>query len=292
MKLRPSVLWRDRSGRFWPLKALVLVAVLVPGVWLAVRWSLFGLGARPLNTAIHFVGLWGLRLLLISLVITPARGIFGLLKLVQLRRMLGLAAATYLGAHFVLYCVDQQFQIVHIAHEILRRQYLTIGFVTLCGVAVLAATSTDAMVRRLRRNWKRLHRLVYPLAVLGLLHAFMQAKLDVSQPAILAGLFSWEMLYRTLPNPLQASPWALFLLAPLAALATAIEEAGWYGLAKHIPWQRVLEANLMIHTLGLRPAGWVGVVTLAVAVLAVGRHLARRIRPPSSPAPAPVVAGG
>jgi sulfoxide reductase heme-binding subunit YedZ len=100
------------------------------------------------------------------------------------------------------------------------------------------------------------------------------------------------MLYRTLPKRLQASPWALFLLVPLAALATAIEEAGWYGLAKHIPWQRVLEANLMIRTLGLRPAGWVGVVTLAVAALAAGRHLARRIKPPSSPAPAPVVAGG
>lgn len=292
MKLRLSVLWCDRSGRFWPLKALVLAAVLAPGIWLAARWSLFGLGARPLNTAIHFVGLWGLRLLLISLAVTPARGIFGLVKLVQLRRMLGLAAAAYIGAHFVLYCLDQQFQAVHIAQEILRRHYLTIGFITLTGLAALAATSTDAMLRRLRRNWKRLHRLVYPLAVLGLVHAFMQAKLDVSQPAILAGLFSWEMLYRALPKRLQASPWALFLLVPLAALATAIEEAGWYGLAKHVPWQRVLEANMMVRTLGLRPAGWVGVATLAIALLATLRHFSRRFRPPAPSASAPVVVGG
>ena len=282
--------WRDRAGRFSALKAGTLVAVTLPALVLALRWGLVGLGARPLNAAIHELGLWGLRLLLLSLAISPARAVFGWARGLMIRRMLGLAAASYIAAHFTLYALDQRFQPLHIAHEIVHRVYLAIGFAALAGLAALAATSTDAMIRRLRRRWKPLHRLVYPIAVLGLLHGLMQAKSDITQPAILVGFFAWEMLFRALPARRQSAPVVLFLLAFVAAAATAGLEAGWYAVATHLPWQRVLDANLMPGLYGPRPSAWVGMAALAVALLATARAIVnRRGRAgPSGPEPAPL----
>ncbi len=282
--------WRDRAGRFSALKAGTLVAVTLPALVLALRWGLVGLGARPLNAAIHELGLWGLRLLLLSLAISPARAVFGWARGLMIRRMLGLAAASYIAAHFTLYALDQRFQPLHIAHEIVHRVYLAIGFAALAGLAALAATSTDAMIRRLRRRWKPLHRLVYPIAVLGLLHGLMQAKSDITQPAILVGVFAWEMLFRSLPARRQAAPLVLFLLAFVAAVATAGLEAGWYAVATHLPWRRVLDANLMPGLYGPRPSAWVGMAALAVALLATARAIiSRRGRAgPSGPEPAPL----
>lgn len=287
---RLSVLWRDRAGRFSALKTATLVAVTLPALLLALRWSFVGLGARPLNAAIHEVGLWGLRLLLLSLAISPARAVFGWARGLLIRRMLGLAAASYIAAHFTLYALDQRFQPLHIGHEIVHRVYLAIGFAALLGLAALAATSTDAMIRRLRRRWKQLHRLVYAVAVLGLLHGLMQAKSDITQPAILVGFFAWEMLFRALPARRQSASAVLFALALAAAVATAGLEAGWYAAATNLPWRRVLDANLMPVLYGPRPSAWVGMVALAVALLATAStFISRRGRAgPSAPEPAPL----
>ncbi len=292
MPVRPrlSVLWRDRAGRFSALKAATLLALTVPALALALRWSLVGLGARPLNAAIHDLGLWGLRLLLLSLAISPARAVFGWARGLMIRRMVGLAAASYLAAHFTLYALDQGFRPLHIGHEIVHRVYLAIGFTALVGLAALAATSTNAMIRRLRRRWKQLHRLVYAVAALGLLHGLMQAKSDITQPAILVGFFAWEMLFRALPARRQSAPLVLFLLAFVAAAATAGLEAGWYAAATNLPWRRVLDANLMPELYGPRPSAWVGMVALAVAILATARSVFnRRGRAgPSAPEPVPL----
>src|SRR6266403_472445 len=191
--------WRDNSGRLSPLKLAVFAALFLPGTWTVLSYPLDALGARPLNEAIHQFGLWGFRFLLISLTITPARVVLQFPRLVLVRRMIGVAAAAYIAIHVSLYVVDQMFDLWKVASEIVLRIYLTIGFVALLGLAALAATSTDAMVRRLgARRWQRLHRIVYAIALLAIVHYCMQSKLDLWEPTIIAGIYAWLMGYRLL----------------------------------------------------------------------------------------------
>jgi sulfoxide reductase heme-binding subunit YedZ len=143
---------------------------------------------------------------------------------------------------------------------------------------VLGWTSTDAWMRDLGRRWKVLHRSIYVLAVVALLHYFIQSKSNVSEPVFVSGLYVWLMLWRALPMPWQRSPLMLPPLAVLAALAAACIEFTWYGLATGInPW-RVLAASETLR-FGLRPAHYVALVGLAVALLAVARRLGGLSRP-------------
>jgi sulfoxide reductase heme-binding subunit YedZ len=167
--------------------------------------------------------------------------------------------------------VDQNFALGTVVSEIVLRFYLTVGFIALLGLAALGFTSTDSAMRRMGRWWKRLHRLVYPIGVLGLLHFFIQAKANVSEPACFAGLFVWLMLWRVLPVRWRSS-WVVYpALAVVSTFATAGMEAAWYGLVRNVdPW-RLLAADETIR-FGLRPAHIVGLVTIAVAALMIGRR--------------------
>jgi sulfoxide reductase heme-binding subunit YedZ len=160
-----------------------------------------------------------------------------------------------------------------VGSEILHRIYLTIGFCAFLGLCALAATSTDGMIRRLGRRWKQLHRLVYGIAVLALVHYFLQAKADVTDAVMLSGLFVWLMLWRAVPRRFQRNLLALIVLAPLAGFITAWIEFAWYGLATGIdPW-RVLDANLTFDLdFGLRPSAWVTISGAAVVVAVVVRR--------------------
>lgn len=265
-----AVPWRERSGRFSPLKASVFLLCLTPGLVLAARFGLGDLGARPLHELILGCGLWTIRFLLITLALTPLRRIADWPQAALIRRMVGLTALGYALAHLTLYVTDQNFQLGVVASEIARRIYLTIGFAVVLGLSVLGATSTDGWMRRLKRRWKRLHRIVYVLAALGILHFFMQAKSNVSEPVVMAGLFTWLMLWRALPSRQQTNPLALASLAPVVVVTTAGIEFAWYALATNLPAWRVLLANLN-WALAPRPAAWAGVVALAIAMLATIR---------------------
>jgi sulfoxide reductase heme-binding subunit YedZ len=278
--IRPP--WRDRHGRLLPIKAAVLPALFVPGAVLAFWWATGALGGRPVTEVIHGTGLWTIRLMMISLAITPARAVFDWPKLILVRRMVGVAAMAYVLAHFCLFIVDENFRPLTVVSEIVRRFYLTIGFIALVGLAVLGATSTDAAVRRLGRRWKWLHRTLYLIAVLGLLHYFIQSKAIVSEAVMFAGFYVWLMLWRAVPAAWQRKLVTLVALALIAALATAWIEFGWYAATTGInPW-RVLAANESVR-FGLRPAHWVAVVGLGVVVLAaalrVWRGAATRLAP-------------
>src|SRR5208282_3264457 len=120
-----------------------------------------------------------------------ARAAFDWPKLLLVRRMVGVAALAYGLTHFCLYVVDQNFRLPSVVSEIVLRFYLTSGFVTLVGLSVLGATSTDAAVRRLGRRWKWLHRTLYPIAALALLHYFIQSKANVSEAVMFAGFYVW-----------------------------------------------------------------------------------------------------
>src|SRR5215212_2514055 len=152
--------WHDYSGRTSPLKLAVFVLLFVPALWVAVAFTQGWLGARPLNEAIHQIGLWTIRLIFIALAVTPLRHILQWSRLLIVRRMVGVAAFAYALGHLALYAADQAFNLAKIATEIAVRIYLTIGFAAVIGLAALAATSTDGMIRRLgARRWQRLHRL-------------------------------------------------------------------------------------------------------------------------------------
>jgi len=271
--------WRDRRGKFLPFKAAVLAVLPVPGLLYAFWWATEALGARPLNEVIHGTGLWAIRLLMISLAITPLARLLEWPRLLTVRRMVGVSALSYAAVHLSLYALDQKFVLSVIASEIVHRFYLTIGFVALLGLIALGATSTDNAMRLLGRNWKRLHRLAYPIAAIATLHYFIQSKANVSEPVFVAGLFVWMMLWRALPEVWRRRIIVYPLLAVVAGCAAAAIEFTWYGAATAInPW-RVLAANESI-AFGLRPAHWVFVVALGIALLMV----ARRVRLPRLPA--------
>jgi sulfoxide reductase heme-binding subunit YedZ len=279
-----NVPWRDRRGRLLPFKAAVLVSLLVPGALYAMWLATGELGGRPVMETIHGTGLWAIRLLLISLAITPFARALDWNGLLLVRRNVGVAAAVYAVAHLCLYVVDQNFKLLTVVSEIALRFYLTIGFAALLVLLALAVTSTDGWVKKLGRNWKRLHRLAYPLGAVTLLHFYIQSKLNVSEPVFVSGLFIWLMAWRSVPEAWRRKQGIAFTgalyggLAIVSALATAGLEFAWYGLATKVnPW-RVIVANETIER-GLRPAHWVFVVTASLVIVFIARRVMRSSQP-------------
>src|SRR3954451_3871514 len=121
--------WRERNGKLSPLKLVVFVALFLPATWTAGSFLFDALGPRPLNEAIHQIGLWTIRFLFISLAMTPARQALQWPRLVLVRRMVGVAAFAHGIVHLTLYVGDQSFNLATVASEIVLRFYLTIGFV-------------------------------------------------------------------------------------------------------------------------------------------------------------------
>lgn len=271
MTLKLKAPWNERNGRFSALKAIVFAGLFAPAAWILFELATGMLFPKPITELIHRTGDWTVRLLLLSLLVTPLRRYARWNKLVAIRRMVGVAAFAYGLAHISLYVVDQRYDLLHVASEIVLRFYLTIGFVALIGLAALAATSTDAMIRRLgAQNWNRLHRLIYGIAVLALLHFYLQAKANVAEPALMSGLYFLLMLARLLAR--RGWPeWVVALVsAAIAAPATALAEAGWYALVRHIPFGRVWSANFSL-LLAPRPSWLVAAAGLALVVVAVAR---------------------
>jgi len=257
---------------FW-LRLVTLAALCLPALDLGWRWFNDDLGARPVTLATHITGDWAVIFLLCSLALTPARAVFDWMPLVQIRRRIGVAAALYAGLHFLIYVADQKWNLVVVAVEIAKRFYLTIGFTALLMLTALAVTSTNGWQRRLKRNWKRLHWLIYPAAVLAILHFFIQSKANVGEATVAAGLFAWLMIWRLMPAGLRTRYAGLVLLAAGATLAALVFEIGWYGLVNHVDPLRILGADSN-PDLAPRPVHKVLLASLAVVVLLALWHLA------------------
>ncbi|QND52438.1 sulfoxide reductase heme-binding subunit YedZ [Phyllobacterium sp. 628] len=259
--------WNDRAGKLSAIKIIALIAAFIPLVLITTGYKVNILGPRPITEAIHQTGDWAIRFFIISLAVSPLRYITRWSKLILIRRILGLTALAYALLHFTLYIVDQNWNLLRVAGEIWLRIYLLIGFTTLLGLIALGVTSTDAMIRRMGKNWNRLHTLAYPLAALGVLHFFMQSKADVTQATLMAGFFIALLLYRFAhARGLRlSSVWTLIGVAILAALGTALAEYAWFALATKIPPMRVLLANLSF-SYSIRPTWWVLGAALVPAV--------------------------
>lgn len=176
------------------LKVAIFLLCLLPFALVAAGAfgvSGYDLGANPVEALIHNTGIWGLRFLLITLAITPIRRLTGLNWVVRFRRMLGLFAFFYVVLHFASYAlVDQRLDFGAIVEDIIQRPYITIGITALVLLIPLAATSTKGMMRRLGKRWQKLHRLIYPIAILGVWHFYWQVKQDTLEPLIYAGILA------------------------------------------------------------------------------------------------------
>jgi sulfoxide reductase heme-binding subunit YedZ len=180
------------------VKPLVFGVCLVPFAWLLWRIAHDDLGTNPIETLNRFTGDWTLRFLLITLAVTPLRRLTGWHQLMRLRRMIGLFAFFYACLHFLSYAlIDQYFNLPEILKDIAKRPYITVGFASFVLLIPLALTSTHAMVRRLGgRRWQQLHRLVYVIAVGGVIHFLWLVKSDIREPALYAALLALLLGYR------------------------------------------------------------------------------------------------
>lgn len=182
------------------IKAAVFVACLVPLAHLVAQGMRNRLGANPVEYITHSTGWWTLAFLLITLCVTPLRRFAGLPWLLRLRRMLGLFAFFYASLHFTTYIwLDQFFVWTDIAKDIGKRPFIMLGFAAFVLLIPLAATSTNAMVKRLgARRWQWLHRLIYLLAALGVAHFWWLVKKDITEPFVFAVLLALLLIVRLL----------------------------------------------------------------------------------------------
>ena len=184
------------------IKPLVFITCALPALWLlGGMLQVFDLGTNPIETIQDTCGQYGLRLLVVTLAITPLRDWLGAVWLISLRRMLGLYAFFYVLLHFLTWLIlDQGLFWSGIVSDISKRPFITIGFLALLLLIPLAVTSTNGMMRRLGRRWKSLHRLIYPISLLAVWHYYWQVKADVREPliyaTIVAVLLGWRLWKR------------------------------------------------------------------------------------------------
>jgi sulfoxide reductase heme-binding subunit YedZ len=212
------------------IKPALFFLCLLPALLLGADLMADGAGADPVEAITHRTGDWALRLLLITLAITPLRRLTGLHMLIRLRRMLGLFAFFYAALHFATYLfLDQGLNLYAIVDDILERPYITLGMLGFVLLIPLAVTSNKAMIRRLgARRWQDLHRWVYVVAVAAVLHYALLVKADLRDPviygAILAALLGYR-LWWTLTREARRSAGAVSPFGSIVVLPAATYRA-------------------------------------------------------------------
>jgi len=172
-------------NRLLPWRVAAWALGIIPLLF-AVKWSYQSrLGANPVEFLEHYTGDWTLRLLLTTLTMTPLRMLTRLTEPVRVRRILGLWAFAFLCLHFSIYLVfDLGFSLLQLGEDLVKRTYITLGFTAWLMLLSLAITSTTAWQRRLKHRWVALHQLVYPAAILGVIHYLWLVKADTREPLV------------------------------------------------------------------------------------------------------------
>lgn len=172
------------------IKRLIFIASLWPILSIGIDIFQNNLGANPVEFIERHFGKWTLIFLCLTLSMTPLRRITKINQWILYRRMLGLFVFFYASIHLLCYIgLDYQFAWLDIKNDIIKHRYVLVGFLGWVLLLPLAITSSDNMIRRLKANWKRLHRLVYLIAILGVLHFIWLVKKDITEPLIYAAIF-------------------------------------------------------------------------------------------------------
>lgn len=198
------------SRQLVAIKIALFISALLPTAWLT--WGLFNnqLGANPFEVLTRETGLWTLRFLLLTLLIRPLAELSKKIWLVRLRRMVGLFSFYYACVHMLTYLwFDQFFDLQEIWTDIMKRPYITIGMLAFLLLIPLAVTSTRKMMRRLGKRWQQLHRMIYLIAPLGVLHFFMLVKADIREPLLYGFLLALLLSYRARGRVSRLTPFFL-----------------------------------------------------------------------------------
>jgi len=182
----------------WVFKPLLFIVCLLPAALLGYDAYYDALGANPIEEISHITGDWSLRFLLITLTVSPLAILFHAKWLNRFRRMLGLYCFFYVCLHLLTYVVlDQYFDWPEIYKDIIKRPYITIGFVAFVLLIPLAITSVDKLVEMMGKpRWLKLHQLVYVCAVLGVLHFLWLVKADILEPSIYGSILIVLLVFR------------------------------------------------------------------------------------------------
>lgn len=189
-----------RNPKIW-----IALVCLLPLLRLIYLGNSGGLGANPIEFITRSTGTWTLVGLLVTLSITPLRRLTGRASFIRYRRMLGLLTFFYALLHFATYLwLDQFFDPAAIVKDIIKRPFITVGFAAFVLLIPLAATSTQTMMRQLGRRWQQIHRLVYLIALLGVIHYLWLVKKDLTEPLVYGGVLAVLLILRL--------PWGVSLL--------------------------------------------------------------------------------
>ena len=179
------------------VKPSIFFMALIPFIWLLLKVFQNDLGPDPAQALSIETGEWALRFLLLTLAITPFRQIFRMVEIARLRRMIGLFAFFYASIHFLSWMAFiLGFRWLAIAEELVERPYITVGFLAYVILFLLGVTSTNSMVRRLGKNWKRLHKFVYAASILAIVHLLWILRTDVTEAVIYGVLLGILLGYR------------------------------------------------------------------------------------------------
>ncbi len=231
-----SMPWLDATGRLSPLKSLTLVAICLPVLWMAMEvssgnWDF----PSPFVLLIYNSGLWTTYLLLLSLLITPLRQLTGWGKLIQIRRMLGVACFYYGALHVVAWFGLRFWNWAELAWEGVSRPSLWAATLSFVVIIALAATSFDRMIGAMgAQRWRRLHRLVYAATFLAVLHFLMSPGSLQGLPFLMAGAYFWLMAWRLLGRHTRTSIPAMALLGLGSSLFVFFLQPIWLA-AYHPP---------------------------------------------------------
>ena len=179
-------------------KPVLFILILFPSLLWAYQFVTGNLGVNPIEKLMDELGLMALRLIIITLMITTLSNIKPLKSIVVLRRMIGLFAFYYVCLHFLTYIVlDHFLDMQFIIQDIIKRPFITFGFISFLFLIPLASTSTNNMIKRLGfKLWKKIHYLIYPVAILASMHFYVLVRADKTEPVIYMGIIILLLLHR------------------------------------------------------------------------------------------------
>ncbi len=168
-------------------KPLFFISCLLPFLWIIVNAFMGDLGANPVETITHQTGDWALRFLILTLALTPLKNLTGNSQIIRFRRMAGLFVYFYAFLHFsIWFLADHSLDFFSMYEDILKRPYITVGFIAFILLTPLAITSNRWSIGKLGKRWKLLHKLVYPILLLAVVHYLWLVKADYLEPIIYA----------------------------------------------------------------------------------------------------------